>query len=54
MRVAACKFGLPFDACFAADDSFVLAWIVAAGECEGGEFDWRWMRWRQPNKGGRP
>jgi hypothetical protein len=24
-----------------------LAWIVAFGEAEGGEFDWQAMRWRE-------
>jgi len=29
---------LPFDTAFVADDNFVLAWIIAKGENEGGEF----------------
>ena len=37
---------MPFDAAFAADDDFVLAWIVAKGENDGGEFDWPNMRWK--------
>jgi hypothetical protein len=36
---------LPFDVAFAADDDFVLAWVVAKGENEGGEFDWDRMKW---------
>jgi len=38
---------LPFDLAFEADDDFVLAWLVAKGENEGGEFDWDGMRWVQ-------
>jgi hypothetical protein len=45
MRVAACKNGLPFDAAFSATDEFIVAWIVASGESEGGKFDWRSMEW---------
>ena len=45
MRVAACGGVIPFNAAFAADDSFVLAWIVAKGENEGGEFLWNQMDW---------
>jgi hypothetical protein len=48
MRVAACGGSLPFDIAFAADDDFVLAWIIAHGENEGGKFDWRRMAWHDP------
>jgi hypothetical protein len=44
LRVAAVG-SLPFDVAFAADDDFVLAWIVAKGENEGGEFLWDKMKW---------
>jgi hypothetical protein len=37
---------MSFDAAFAADEDFVLAWIVARGENEGGEFLWHSMQWR--------
>jgi hypothetical protein len=47
LRVAACNGTLPFDAAFAADDDFVLAWIIASGENEGGEFDWHRMQWAE-------
>jgi hypothetical protein len=30
---------------FDADDDFVLAWFIARGENEGGEFDWKTMKW---------
>jgi hypothetical protein len=39
--------GLPFDVAFREDDGFVLAWVVAAGENEGGNFDWAGLRWRE-------
>jgi hypothetical protein len=38
---------LPFDVAFDAPDHFVVAWVVAAGEMEGGEFDWHSMQWRK-------
>ncbi len=28
-------------------DSEMLAWQVALGEADGGEFDWSALRWRQ-------
>jgi hypothetical protein len=43
--VAACGGVLSFDAAFAAGDDFVLAWIIAKGENEGGEFLWDQMTW---------
>jgi len=45
LRVAACGGVLPFDLAFDADDDFVLAWLIAKGENEGGEFDWKRMKW---------
>jgi len=45
LRVAACSGNIPFDAAFAADDDFVLAWIIADGENNGGEYDWGNMKW---------
>ncbi|MGH6683828.1 MAG: hypothetical protein ACRECA_07895 [Pseudolabrys sp.] len=45
MRVAACGGVLPFDVAFGADDDFVLAWIIAKGENEGGTFAWHRMQW---------
>jgi hypothetical protein len=36
---------LPFDVAFSVDDNFVLAWIIAKGENEGGEFLWDQMQW---------
>jgi hypothetical protein len=36
---------MPFDAAFASDDGFVLAWLIADGENKGSEFDWKTMRW---------
>jgi hypothetical protein len=36
---------MPFDTAFAADDDFVLAWIIANVENNGGEFDWATMSW---------
>jgi len=36
---------MPFDVAFAADDDFVLAWIIARGENQGGRFDWHRMAW---------
>jgi hypothetical protein len=43
--VAACNAGLSFDAAFAADADFCLAWLIAKGENEGGEFLWNQMTW---------
>jgi hypothetical protein len=45
LRVAACQVGLPFDVAFAADDDFILAWLIAQGENAGGEFIWSQMNW---------
>jgi hypothetical protein len=45
LRVAACGGDLPFDVAFAADDDFVLAWLIASGENNGGAFDWKTMKW---------
>lgn len=28
----------------------ILAWIVIAGEMEGGEFDWGRLRWKEPEE----
>ena len=33
------------------DDAEILAWGVAFGEARGGEWDWREMKWREPDKG---
>jgi hypothetical protein len=45
LRVAACG-DLPFDVAFSAPDDFVLAWIIARGENDGGNvFDWDKMTW---------
>ncbi len=48
MRVAACNAGLPFDVAFSAPDDFVLAWLIAHGENNGGKFDRRSNRWIKP------
>jgi hypothetical protein len=45
LRVAACGGTLPFDVAFAAEDDFVLAWLIAKGENDGGTFDWPSMKW---------
>jgi hypothetical protein len=50
LRVAACDGKLPFDVAFDADDDFVLAWIIARGENQGGQFDWKRMAWREQTK----
>jgi hypothetical protein len=47
MRVAATDGVMPFDAAFAADDDFVLAWVIARGENAGGEFLWDQMKWME-------
>jgi hypothetical protein len=47
MRVAACKAGLPFEVAFREDDGFVLAWVVAASENEGADFNWHNLTWRK-------
>jgi hypothetical protein len=49
MRVAACNAGLPFDVAFGAEDHFVIAWVIANGENDGGEFDFNAMRWLERN-----
>jgi hypothetical protein len=36
---------MSFDTAFAADDNFVLAWIIAHGENSGAEFLWDQMKW---------
>ena len=36
---------MPFDVAFEADDDFVLAWFVAKGELDGGQFDWDALKW---------
>lgn len=40
---------LPFDVAFNSDDGFVLAWLVANGENNGGTFDWTLGQW-EPRK----
>lgn len=31
------------------DPEEMLAWSIALGECEGGEWDWNRMKWREPD-----
>lgn len=45
MRVGMVHSGVPFDLAFGADETFVMAWLVAHGENEGGEFDWNTLQW---------
>ena len=44
LRVAAVG-NLPFDMAFDVDDDFILAWIIAKGENEGGQFNWEAFEW---------
>ena len=37
--------GVPFDVAFSLDPDERLAWVVALGTLEGGEFDWRTRSW---------
>jgi hypothetical protein len=37
---------MPFSEAFASDDGLVQAWVVAAGEMEGHEYDWQELKWR--------
>lgn len=37
--------GVPFDVAHSLGSAERLAYIVAFGEAEGGEFDWSQMRW---------
>jgi hypothetical protein len=46
LRVAACKAGLPYDVAFREDDGFVLAWVVAAGENDGAQYNWDDLTWK--------
>ena len=32
------------------DEAEMLAWSVAMGEAEGGEFDWARLRWRERDR----
>jgi hypothetical protein len=36
---------LPFDLAFSAPDDFVVAWVIAHGENNGGSFDWQTWQW---------
>jgi hypothetical protein len=38
---------LPLDYVETLDESDMLAWAVAFGENEGGEFDWSALKWRE-------
>jgi hypothetical protein len=50
------KGGVPFDVAWAmvecGMEEDVIAWIVIMGEIEGGEFDWRLMRWKDMDERG--
>jgi hypothetical protein len=41
------KHGVPWDAAWQLTPTRRLAYLVAAGEIDGGEFDWGAMRWRE-------
>ena len=43
-------YGVPWDAAWAMSPARRLAFIVAAGEINGGEFDWRAKRWKEPKQ----
>jgi hypothetical protein len=34
------KHGFPFDVAFSVPNDLRVAWLIIAGECDGGEFDW--------------
>jgi hypothetical protein len=42
------KVGVPFDKAWDMKPMMKLAWLVADGENDGGEFDWQAMRWKKP------
>jgi hypothetical protein len=41
------KCGFSLAAIDAMSDSEMLAWQIAAGEAEGGQWSWSEMRWRE-------
>jgi hypothetical protein len=44
------RAGLPFDYINELDETELLAWQVALGTLEGGEFDWSRMAWREQSR----
>jgi len=45
MRLYLVKNGVPFDVAFGWPEDWALGAYVILGEFEGGEFDWREMKW---------
>lgn len=43
--LALVKRGVPFDVAFSVDESWRLAALVAFGEIEGEDWDWKNLRW---------
>jgi hypothetical protein len=42
-----CRNGVPFDVAFSLSQEDRLAWVVALGRLDGGEFDFAAMRWTE-------
>jgi hypothetical protein len=38
---------VPFDVAFSLPPEDRLAWVVALGTLDGGEFDWQTMSWKE-------
>jgi hypothetical protein len=38
---------VPFDVAFSLPVEDRLAWVVAIGTLDGGEFDWHTLRWKE-------
>jgi hypothetical protein len=47
MALRLVKSGVPWDEVWNMSPTRRLALVVAFGEIDGGEFDWRLMQWRQ-------
>ena len=45
------KLGLSLAEIESMSDSEMLAWQIAAGEAEGGQWSWSEMQWRQDARG---
>jgi hypothetical protein len=42
------KHGVPWDVAWSLSPARRLAYIVVAGELDGGSFDWHRLAWREP------
>ena len=44
---SSCRNGVPFDVAFSLPPDDRLAWVVALGTLDGGEFDWATLSWKE-------